>query len=73
MICAHDLRLYYLEGHLYTDFRTDADYLDVLHYAKQNDMVVWESQTQKMFFGTAEKHEVLKAFIQRKTQQGGAS
>jgi len=56
------------EGHLYTDFRTEADYLEVLQYAKTMDMVVWESRAQKMFFGTTEKHDLLKAYILRKTQ-----
>ncbi|KAF8307883.1 transcription factor Tfb2 [Clavulina sp. PMI_390] len=57
------------DGFLYTEFTSEADFLDTLHYAKQNDAVVWESRKDLMFFVTSTGHEVLRAYIKRKSEQ----
>jgi len=58
------------EGYLYNDFRTERDYQDVLQYARQLGMVVWESDAKKIFFGRLAGHENIRSFISRRTQSG---
>ncbi|KAJ7220293.1 transcription factor Tfb2 [Mycena pura] len=59
------------EGFLYTAFASPADYQLVLNYAKQLDVVVWESGAKRCFFATAEGHAHIKGFIERRTGAGG--
>lgn len=65
-------RLKSQEGYLYTAFASKADYELVLNYAKEMDCVLWENAAKRCFFGSAEGHPNIKAFIERRTmgQQG---
>ncbi|KAF7327323.1 RNA polymerase II transcription factor B subunit 2 [Mycena kentingensis (nom. inval.)] len=58
-------------GYLYTAFASEADYLLVLNYAKQLDIVIWESQAKRCFFASTEGHPRIKAFIERRHNGGG--
>ncbi|KAI0703764.1 transcription factor Tfb2-domain-containing protein [Cytidiella melzeri] len=54
------------EGYLYTAFASQADYDYVLNYAKQLDVVLWESSTRRCFFGSLEGHPNIRGFIERR-------
>lgn len=54
-------------GYLYKDFASQADYEYVLAYAKQLDVVLWESAAKRCFFGTLEGHANVRGFIERRT------
>lgn len=54
-------------GYLYKDFASLADYEFVLNYAKELDVVIWESPTKRCFFGSSEGHANIKGFIERRT------
>lgn len=60
-------RLKSREGYLYTAFASQADYEFVLNYAKELDVVLWESATKRCFFGSMEGHANIKGFIERRT------
>ncbi|KAF7977038.1 hypothetical protein HWV62_4800 [Athelia sp. TMB] len=60
-------RLKSREGYLYKDFASLADYEFVLNYAKELDVVIWESPTKRSFFGSSEGHANIKGFIERRT------
>jgi len=60
-------RLKSAEGYLYKDFASQADYEYVLAYAKQLDVVLWESAIKRCFFGTLEGHSNVRGFIERRT------
>jgi transcription initiation factor TFIIH subunit 4 len=60
-----DFSLFYL-GYLYTDFTSQGDYEFLLNYAKQLNVVVWENAAKRCFFGTAEGHQNIKTFIERR-------
>ena len=62
----------FASGFLYTDFRTAKDYDEVLAYARQIEMVVWENAEKKMFFGRNAGHENIKAFITRRAGAGAS-
>ncbi|KAJ7056776.1 transcription factor Tfb2-domain-containing protein [Mycena amicta] len=64
-------RLKSSEGFLYTAFASEADYQLVLNYAKQLDLVIWESTAKRCFFGSTEGHPRIKAFIERRTATAG--
>jgi len=55
------------EGYLYTAFASQADYELVLNYAKQLDIVLWENNAKRCFFGTLEGHSNIRNFIERRT------
>ncbi|OCH94822.1 transcription factor Tfb2 [Obba rivulosa] len=55
------------EGYLYTAFASQADYEYVLNYAKQLDVVLWESPSRRCFFGSLEGHSNIRGFIERRT------
>ncbi|EPQ53971.1 transcription factor Tfb2 [Gloeophyllum trabeum ATCC 11539] len=55
------------EGYLYTAFASQADYEYVLNYAKELNVVVWESPAKRCFFGTLEGHSNIRGFIERRT------
>ncbi|KAJ3555340.1 hypothetical protein NM688_g2633 [Phlebia brevispora] len=55
------------EGYLYTAFASQADYEYVLNYAKQLDVVLWESSSRRCFFGSLEGHPNIRGFIERRT------
>lgn len=55
------------EGYLYTAFASQADYEYVLNYAKQLDVVLWESSSRRCFFGSLEGHANIRGFIERRT------
>lgn len=54
-------------GYLYKDFASQADYEFVLNYAKELDVVLWESPIKRCFFGTLDGHANIRTFIERKT------
>lgn len=54
-------------GYLYKDFASQADYEFVLKYAKQLDVVIWESPTKRCFFGSLDGHANIRGFIERRT------
>ncbi|KAH9943694.1 transcription factor Tfb2-domain-containing protein [Amylocystis lapponica] len=55
------------EGFLYTAFASQADYEYVLNYAKQLDVVLWESPSRRCFFGSVDGHANIRGFIERRT------
>ncbi|KDR78688.1 hypothetical protein GALMADRAFT_244190 [Galerina marginata CBS 339.88] len=55
------------EGYLYTAFASQADYEFVLNYAKELEVVLWESPAKRCFFGSLEGHANIKGFIERRT------
>ncbi len=55
-----------LTGYLYTAFASQADYEYVLNYAKQLDVVLWESSAKRCFFGSLEGHPNIRGFIERR-------
>ncbi|KAK7037767.1 RNA polymerase II transcription factor B 52 kDa subunit [Paramarasmius palmivorus] len=63
-------RLKSQEGYLYTGFASQADYEFVLNYAKQLDLVLWESSAKRCFFGSLEGHANIRNFIERRAAQG---
>ncbi|KAJ2918502.1 hypothetical protein MD484_g1939, partial [Candolleomyces efflorescens] len=62
-------RLKSQDGNLYTEFASQADYELVLNYAKELDVVLWESAAKRCFFGSQEGHANIKGFIQRRAIQ----
>ena len=54
-------------GYLYTAFASQADYEYVLNYAKQLDVVLWESSSRRCFFGSLEGHPNIRGFIERRS------
>jgi transcription initiation factor TFIIH subunit 4 len=58
-------------GFLYTAFASQADYEYVLNYARQLDVVLWESVAKRCFFGSVEGHANIRGFIERRTGGGG--
>lgn len=58
-------------GYLYKDFASQADYEFVLKYAKQLDVVIWESNLKRCFFGSLEGHANIRGFIERRTGGNG--
>ncbi|KAJ3982165.1 transcription factor Tfb2-domain-containing protein [Lentinula detonsa] len=60
-------RLRSQEGYLYTAFASQADYEFVLNYAKQLDVVLWENNPKRCFFGSLEGHSNIRNFIERRT------
>ncbi|GAW02295.1 transcription factor Tfb2 [Lentinula edodes] len=60
-------RLKSQEGYLYTAFASQADYEFVLDYAKQLDVVLWENNAKRCFFGSLEGHSNIRNFIERRT------
>ncbi|KAH7911692.1 transcription factor Tfb2-domain-containing protein [Hygrophoropsis aurantiaca] len=63
-------RLKSAEGYLYKDFASQADYMYVLEYAKQLDVVLWENGAKRCFFGSLEGHANVRGFIERRTGGG---
>ncbi|KAI3615975.1 transcription factor tfiih complex subunit tfb2 [Moniliophthora roreri] len=57
-------------SYLYTGFASQADYEFVLSYAKQLDVVLWESSAKRSFFGSTEGHANIRNFIERRAGQG---
>jgi transcription initiation factor TFIIH subunit 4 len=64
---------FFLLGYLYTSFASQADYGYVLKYAKELGVVLWESPTQRCFFGSLEGHANIKGFIERRTNNANGS
>lgn len=54
------------EGYLYTAFQSLADYEFVLNYAKELNVVLWESASRRCFFGSLDGHANIKGFIERR-------
>ncbi|RDB25820.1 RNA polymerase II transcription factor B subunit 2 [Hypsizygus marmoreus] len=63
-------RLKSQEGYLYTAFASQADYEFVLNYAKELNVVLWESTAKRCFFGTLAGHANIRGFIERRTAGG---
>jgi transcription initiation factor TFIIH subunit 4 len=57
-------------GYLYTAFASQADYEFVLNYAKELDVVLWESSAKRCFFGSLDGHANIRDFIERRTSGG---
>ena len=53
-------------GNLYTEFTSIHDYEQVRDYAQSLGVLQWESETKRMLFVTAEGHESVREFIQRR-------
>ena len=53
-------------GNLYTDFTSSFDYVQVRDYAKSLGVLQWENESKRMLFVTAEGHESVREFIQRR-------
>ncbi|KAG8736941.1 RNA polymerase II transcription factor B 52 kDa subunit [Ceratobasidium sp. 414] len=54
------------EGYLYTEFGSQADYELVLKYAKDCDLVLYESARDRQFFAKADGHVLIKQYIERR-------
>ncbi|KAG9092204.1 RNA polymerase II transcription factor B 52 kDa subunit [Ceratobasidium sp. UAMH 11750] len=54
------------EGYLYTEFGSQADYDLVLKYAKDCDLVLYESSRDRQFFAKADGHALIRQFIERR-------
>lgn len=61
------------DGYLYTGFATQSDYEFVLNYAKELDVVVWESPLKRSFFARAEGHANIREFIVRRAPAAGGA
>jgi len=46
-------------------FASQADYKLLLDYARQSDVVLWESTTKLPFFGSQDSHGRIKEFIEK--------
>jgi transcription initiation factor TFIIH subunit 4 len=64
------LTSYPYSGYLYTAFASQADYELVLNYAKELDIVLWESSAKRCFFGSLDGHTNIRGFIERRTSGG---
>ena len=53
-------------GNLYTEFTSIHDYEQVRDYAQSLGVLQWESEAKRMIFVTAEGHESVREFIQRR-------
>jgi transcription initiation factor TFIIH subunit 4 len=58
-------------GYLYKDFASQADYEFVLNYAKELDVVLWESSVKRCFFASLDGHANIRGFIERRTSGNG--
>ncbi|KAI0342925.1 transcription factor Tfb2 [Trametopsis cervina] len=57
------------QGYLYTAFASQLDYEYVLNYAKQLDVVLWESAARRCFFVSLEGHPNVRGFIERRANE----
>jgi len=57
----------FIPGYLYTAFASQADYEYVRDYARQLDVVLWESTPKRCFFGSLDGHANIRGFIERRT------
>ncbi|CAG8566902.1 8772_t:CDS:2 [Paraglomus occultum] len=62
-------RLQASEGHLYEQFRCQADYDNVLRYAQTLGVVLWSNARKCMFVVTEVGHQQVRAFIQKRIAQ----
>jgi len=46
-------------------FASQANYELLLNYARQSDVVLWESTTKLSFFGSQDSHGRIKEFIEK--------
>lgn len=53
-------------GHLYTEFTSVHDYIQVRDYANSLGVLQWESEAKRMLFVTSEGHGRVRDFIQRR-------
>ena len=58
-----------LPGHLYEQFRCQADYDNVLRYAQTLGVVLWSNARKCMFVVTEVGHQQVRAFIQKRIAQ----
>ncbi|KAH7325299.1 transcription factor Tfb2-domain-containing protein [Rhizoctonia solani] len=54
------------EGYLYTEFGSQADYELVLRYAKEMNLVLYESARDRQFFAKADGHAAIRKYIERR-------
>ncbi|KAG8708383.1 RNA polymerase II transcription factor B 52 kDa subunit [Ceratobasidium sp. 395] len=54
------------EGYLYTEFGSQGDYELVLKYAKDCDLVLYESARDRQFFAKLEGHALIRQYIERR-------
>lgn len=57
------------EGYLYREFATQGDFELVLTYAKEQDLVLWENSSKRMFVAKEDGHGSIRGFIERRRQQ----
>ncbi|KZO96539.1 transcription factor Tfb2 [Calocera viscosa TUFC12733] len=55
-------------GYLYEDFNSQGDFDLVLSYAKQLDVVLWESREKRKMFVREDGHENVREFIRRRAE-----
>ena len=53
-------------GNLYTDFTSSFDFVQVRDYAKSLGVLQWENEQKRMLFVSADGHEAVRDFIQRR-------
>lgn len=53
-------RLLVRSGYLYDDFSSSSDYALVLNYAKELDVLLWETEGGRKLFVTAEGHALVR-------------
>ncbi|CAE6406487.1 unnamed protein product [Rhizoctonia solani] len=54
------------KGYLYTEFGSQADYELVLRYAKEMNLVLYESARDRQFFAKADGHAAIRQYIERR-------
>lgn len=54
------------QGYLYTEFGSQADYELVLKYAKECNLVLYESARDRQFFAKADGHALIRQYIERR-------
>jgi len=59
-----------MDGFLYCEFE-DSDYQEVLRYAHEIGMVLWENPAERMFFGGSAGHESIKSYIAKRASGRG--
>ena len=55
-----------MPGHLYTDFTSTFDYVQVRDYASSLGVLQWENEAKRMLFVTVDGHSSVREFIQRR-------
>jgi len=59
-------------GFLYTEFTSLMDFEMVVGYARKQHAVLWSDPTTRTFFGKADHHPQIKAYVERRKEDRDA-